>query len=132
MKKLILAAAAATLMSGSAFAATVAGSETCGELPNAKWSWVVTTVPASTTYGDKTYTGDIAYSGNSGNGSSAYSIEVTTTPAYTICEAYNPAGVLNTDKSFGSVPEPVITYETGSEQVCFQSPNTPDLISGCR
>lgn len=117
----------------AAHAAIVAGSDVCGELPNSKWTWSIKVTEPQVILGDVTY-GSVTYNGQSGNGSAPASQEVTTIPGSTICTAHNPAGKINADHSttVGGGEPTTETVSLGMVQVCFQGPNTPDLIAGCR
>ncbi|WP_027998650.1 hypothetical protein [Sinorhizobium arboris] len=98
----IIAAAAVTGMTSGAYAAVVEGSNVCGELPNAKWSWAISYGEPVISGGEtSTAIGAISYQGNGNVGKA----EVTTTTAPTIstttisCTALNPAGKVNADHS---------------------------------
>ncbi|MFN7089211.1 MAG: hypothetical protein ACK4P4_01475 [Allorhizobium sp.] len=126
MKKLILAAAAVTLMSGSAFA----DDSVCGSLPNSKWSWQVTTTTA-------TIGGETSLSSADSTkvaGQNTFLVTTTTTtvaPTFevttTICTALNPQGKVNLDHSTSVVSEPELIdaggTTTSSSQVKVCGPN---------
>lgn len=128
MKTLILAAVAATMLSGTAFAAVVSGSDACGPLPNAKWSWAVTTETVVTGGGISTSEStDVNYVGNK-NGTNGFETTTTTTtvaPTYeqknTICTAINPAGKPVEDKTYSIAGELVETVP-GSETSTTSDP----------
>jgi hypothetical protein len=129
-KSIILTAALAMLaalpMGGVqiAQAATVAGSETCGELPNVKWTWVITTAVVRTGGGTTTATdtaNTFSSAGNNGipnNGWEVTSTTTTTAPTYdqtnSICTAVNPAGKVNLDHSTTVEGTPVLVDAGGS------------------
>ncbi|WP_324765381.1 hypothetical protein SO078_27050 (plasmid) [Sinorhizobium meliloti] len=98
----IITAAAVMGMTSGAYAAVVEGSNVCGELPNAKWSWAISYGQPVISGGETSTTiGDITYQGNGNVGKA----EVTTITAPTIstatvtCTALNPTGKINADHS---------------------------------
>lgn len=119
--KMLLAAAAMIMVSGTAMAECPSGSE---GLPNSKWSWA----DGGSSTSSSTSFGDISYAGKSGNG---WADVTTTTITTTICLAINPGGNVVDDKSTS-----VITTTTSVEEgvkVCENSPNGTDLAGDlCR
>ena len=130
MKKVLMGLFAASMitaapiaMSTSAFAAVVAGSDVCGELPNVKWTWSISS-STSTSGGDtSTSMGDVSYIGGGNVGKA----DVTTTTTAVIetttniCTAINPAGVPNADHSTTMTTEVEIapaSSTTTNEVVC--------------
>jgi len=124
MRKLIMSTAALALVMPlsmgniqPAGAAVVAGSEFCGELPNAKWSWSISYSDPVISGGEtSTSTGPVEYNKPGTVGSAI--VTTTTTPTIStvtpICSAYNPQNKYNADHSgFG---EPISnTIDEGGE-----------------
>ncbi|OHV72730.1 hypothetical protein [Ensifer sp. LCM 4579] len=142
MRKFVILAAAAMMgLTSSAFAAVVANSDVCGELPNGKWSWQVTTEVVRT--GGETSVSSntsVNYEGNPNkngyNGFETTTTTTTVTPTYeqtnTICVAINPAGKVNSDHSTSVAGQPVMV-DPGSQtsvtsdplKICGPGNNTP-------
>ncbi|MCG5479579.1 hypothetical protein [Sinorhizobium alkalisoli] len=143
MRKFVIFTAAAVMgMTSGAFAAVVSGSDVCGELPNGKWSWQITTEMVTT--GGETNVSSAtstSYSGNPDkNGYNGFETTTTTTtvaPTYqqvnTICTAINPAGKVNSDHST-AVPGELVMTDPGSTssvtsdplKICGPGTNTPE------
>ncbi|GLQ55267.1 hypothetical protein [Devosia nitrariae] len=137
MKKVLMGLLAASMLSGapiaistSAYAAVVLGSDVCGELPNVKWSWIISST-TSTSGGDTSTTmGDVAYQGNGNVGKA----DVTTTTSAVIetttnvCTAINPQGKVNADHSTVTATEVEIapaSSTTTNEVVCNKGSSLP-------
>lgn len=111
--KTLAAALALSVMSfGAANAAIVAGSDTCGELPNARWSWSIST--STVTTGGEVSSEYEEFIRQSGPNAFLVTITTTTTePTFeatnTSCTALNPAGKVVLDFSFTIEGEPVET-----------------------
>lgn len=129
--KAILTAAAVMGMTSGAFAAVVQGSDVCGELPNAKWSWSISYGEPVISGGEtSTSIGNVAYQGNGNVGKA----DVTTITAPTIstvtvsCTALNPAGKINADHSTATTITEVLDpggNSTSNEVVCNPGGSLP-------
>jgi opacity protein-like surface antigen len=98
MKKLILAAAAVTLMSGSAFAVEFDASA-CPALPGAGWSWTGSASAVESGGETSTDTSSETYYVGAKKGTNGFEVTTTTTTTSdliltttTQCVAVNPAG----------------------------------------
>ncbi|MDP2120086.1 MAG: hypothetical protein Q8K28_09300 [Hoeflea sp.] len=134
MKKLILAAAAVTMMSGSAFAQALDANAICGadaSLPNAKWSWSVSVYDEQISNPVTTYS-SVTYDGASGNGVADVTTTSTKTTTY-ICTALNPQGKVAPDKTIYPEQTTTSTSVTEGVQVCFQGGSGTDVAGAdCR
>jgi hypothetical protein len=132
MKLVSLAVLAAFATASAASAAVVAGSETCGELPNAKWSWNVNVGEPVLSGGEiTTSTGDVEYNKPGTVGT----VLVTTTTAPTIststttCTAINPQGKINAEHSTSLVSSIVADpggSTSSSQTVCNPGNSLPN------
>lgn len=136
MKLVSLAVLAMIGMSSAASAAVVAGSEQCGELPNAKWSWSITASAPVISGGETSNsTGDVTYNKPGTVGSAL----VTTTTAPTLstttvsCVAMNPQGKINTDHSTSMETTIVISEgsSTSANQVVCNPNNSGGNLPNC-
>jgi len=136
MRLLSLAVLATIGMSSAASAAVVAGSDQCGELPNAKWSWSISTSDPVITGGETTTTiGDVTYNKPGTVGSAL----VTTTTAPTLstttvsCVAMNPQGKINTEHSTSMETTIVIadgSTTSSNDKVCNPN-NASNNLPNC-
>ncbi|QFI69275.1 hypothetical protein [Sinorhizobium alkalisoli] len=133
MRKIaILTAATVMGMTSGAFAAVVDGSDICGELPNAKWSWAISYSQPVISGGEQTTTlGDVSY--NSAGNVGKADVTITTAPTISTvtvaCTALNPAGKVNADHS--TTVEQVTTLDPGgssttNEVVCNPGSSLPN------
>ncbi|TGQ34632.1 hypothetical protein [Mesorhizobium sp. M00.F.Ca.ET.216.01.1.1] len=139
MRKLIVSTAALAILAAFpmggvqiAQAAVVEGSDVCGELPNVKWSWEISSTSVqsggetSTTIGDVTYQGAFDQVGKADVTTTTSAIIETTTNT---CTAINPAGVPNDDHSTTTTTVVEIapaTSSTVNEVVCNPGSELPD------
>jgi hypothetical protein len=138
---LLTATAVMGMTAGAFAAANVSGSDQCGPLPNAKWSWQISTETIRT--GGDTHvdtSSSVNYTGNPDkNGYNGFETTTTTTtiePTYeqvnVVCTAVNPGGQVNADHSTSVAGEvklvdPGSSSSTNSDpvKICGPGGNTP-------